>query len=283
MLYTEQELKEIVRLCVDGMKLEEAKTKALKRHIIEDYESAIKNIHDTVCEYFEVDNIFPANRETRNLAPMAVFAYLIMDSVSQYRYKEVHEAFSTYTGRSRCTFYHYIDLYEKEAHLHDIRVVKKDYICNHFINLKEKITGKKIDDIPKKKYEPKRTFTTCYVRFEKNEEDIITDIKENFYSYQELNDKYFFMSEYENVKKFFARERPELVKLIRTDRRTAIGKAIAERRKEFIKCLKEGYTIKEMNDRFDLYGRHKGRLHNMMYTYERRIYNILMQNEKSRK
>jgi len=282
MLYTEQELSALIELTKEGRTLQQAKEEIYLTYKTDDVVKFISDIKELICDYYNVPSLFPLSRKTRHLIPMVTFAYLIVDRIPSCRGKMIHELFTLYTGRDRCTFLHYVTLYEQGSHLHDTREHLGDCLTNHFFNLKKKITGEDLS-IKKLNIIPKIKQTLASERFNRKKDSIIKDIVERFYSYEELNNKYFFMHDHKVVKNFFNREHPEYVGLIRNSYKTQISISLAENRSSFINMITQGCTFNEINREFSIYPRRLKRLKDLMEKREPRIYKMINNYELSKK
>tara|TARA_R100001463_G_scaffold28613_7_gene65574 strand:- start:108 stop:977 length:870 start_codon:yes stop_codon:yes gene_type:complete len=282
MTYTDKELKEIVQLIQCGETLEEAKNIITLKYKLTDQGKKINELSEKVKEYFKIDTLVSPSRSSEDIAPMAVFTYLIHEMLGDYKAKNVHETFSIITDKSRCTFYHYTKMYEDGQHLVDRRICKKNYVANHFLILKGRILNEDVSNDLLIVTEKVKKDSLARKRFEQNKKDIIYDIHNNIMSYQELNRKYFLLNDHRSVKKFFALEEKKYIKFIRNSYRTRLSKIIETYKKGFKRKIEKGYTFEEINDYFNIYPCSK-LLRKVAHKHERIIFDIIIQNENDRK
>ena len=282
MMYSEKELNEIVQMVLCGNTLEESKKTIVLKYKIKDQGNEILELADKVKKYFNVDTLVSPSRKSEHLAPMVVFAYLIHEAIGDYKATRVHQTYTLVTGRSRCTFIHYTKMFEKNMHMTDRRVFRNNYLTNHFLILKGKIFNEDVDkyflhvdDNVKKK-------SLARERFEKRKDKIIHDLENNMMSYNELNNKYFFLCNDSAVKKFFVIEEYKYVKFIRNSYKTRLSKIIDTYKVGFIAKLNKGYGFEEINNHFNIYPYTKV-LKEVAYQHEKLIFDIILKNENARK
>lgn len=281
-MYSEKELNEVVQLVLCGNTLEEAKKAIILKYKINDQGNQILEIAEKVKEYFNVDTLVSPSRKSQHIAPMVVFSYLIHEMIGDYKATKVHQTFTIVTGKSRCTFIHYTKMYEKNMHMMDRRVCKNNYITNHFLILKGRILKEDtqfdlitVEDKIKKK-------SLARERFEKKRKDIVYELENNMMSYSELNNKYFYLSNDNAVKKFFMNEEYKYVKFIRNSYKTRLSKIIDTYKVGFIAKLNKGYGFDEINEHFNVYPLTKT-LKEVAYQHEKLIFDIILKNENDRK
>ena len=173
-------------------------------------------------------------------------------------------------------------MYEKNMHMMDKRVIKNNYITNHFLILKGRMLKENVDadliTIDDKTKKP----SLARERFEKKREKIINDLENNMMSYSELNNKYFYLSNDTAVKKFFMNEEYKYVKFIRNSYKTRLSKIIDTYKVGFLAKLKKGYGFEEINNHFDIYPYTK-MLKQVAYQHEKLVFDIILKNENDKK
>jgi len=281
-MYSEKELNEVVQLVLCGNTLEEAKKAIILKYKINDQGNQILEIAEKVKEYFNVDTLVSPSRKSQHLAPMVVFSYLIHEIIGDYKATKVHQTFTIVTGKSRCTFIHYTKMYETNMHMMDRRVCKNNYITNHFLILKGRMLKENTEaDLITIEDKIKKT-SLARERFEKKRKEIVYELENNMMSYSELNNKYFYLSNDNAVKKFFMNEEYKYVKFIRNSYKTRLSKIIDTYKVGFIAKLNKGYGFDEINEHFNVYPLTKT-LKEVAYQHEKLIFDIILKNENDRK
>lgn len=281
MTFSEQELHDIVDMVQKGTDIEIAKEKVVAEYKSDNFKKTYK-IAEAVMRHFEVDTLIPKSRRTPEIMPMQVFAFLINDLIKGSLPKEVKQEFIKITTKDRTTLLHYARQYMFDYHLADHRYAHGDTFTNHFLSIKEKITGEKLDHlrVEPRKGDLNRGLSNLEIIYRDNKENIINDI-DDITSYKELNNKYFFYSDITAFRKMFDLKFPEHKGKIRKNNRVAISKVIDEQKNSFMNCVDNGYTFKDLNDRYDLYSRPSD-LKRMTLRYEPMIAKMILRNEESR-
>jgi len=282
MMYSEKELNEVVQMILCGNTLDEAKKAIIIKYKLNDQGNKILELAEKVKEYFNVDTLVSPSRKTEQIAPMVVFSYLIHEILGDYKATKVHQTFTIVTGKSRCTFIHYTKMYETNMHMIDRRVFKNNYLTNHFLILKGKILNEEIDNDLLFVEEKVKKISLARERFEQKRKKIVYDLENNMMSYSELNNKYFFLSTDNGVKKFFMNEEYKYVKFIRNSYKTRLSKIIDTYKVGFIAKLNKGYGFDEINKHFNVYPITKT-FKEVAYQHEKIIFDIILKNENDKK
>jgi len=116
----------------------------------------------------------------------------------------------------------------------------------------------------------------------KKKEKIVHDLENNMMSYNELNNKYFFLCNDTAVKKFFVSEEYKYVKFIRNSYKTRLSKIIDTYKVGFIAKLNKGYGFEEINKHFNIYPYTKI-FKEVAYQHEKIIFDIILKNENVKK
>lgn len=255
MTFSEQEVHDIVDMVISGIDIEIAKEK-----IIASYKSKSENkttlIAKAVMKHFNIESLEPKSRRTPDIMPMQVYSFLLNDLIKGYLPKEVRKKFTEITKRDRLTLYHYTKMHEAQAHMVDYRYAHGDTFTNHFLSIKEKITGEKLSEyrIQALAHDEDKGLTTIQIRFRDNKEDILKDI-ESITSYHELNKKYFHYESISNLKTMFNKTYPEFIGKIRYGNKLKVSRFINENKESFIKRIEMGYSFKRINKEFKIYSR----------------------------
>ena len=281
MTFSEQELHDIVDLVQKGIDIEIAKEKVTAEYKSDNFKK-VKKISESVMRHFEVDTLIPKSRRTPEIMPMQVFAFLINDLIKGSLPKEVKDEFIKLTTKDRTTLLHYARQYMFGYHLADHRYAHGDTFTNHFLSIKEKITGEKLDHlrVEPRKGDLNRGLSNLEVIYRDNKENILNDI-ENLTSYKELNNKYFFYSDVTAFRRMFDIKFPEHKGKIRNSNKVCISKVIDEQKESFMNCVSMGYTFKDLNNRYNLYSRSSD-LRRMTLRYEPIVGKLILQNEANK-
>lgn len=273
------------KLVSDGVEFEEAKRQIYVKYIVNSEGNQTKELCKVVTEYFGVEDIKPKSRMAEDIAPMVVLSYLIHDQIKDYKHPDVHKTFTILTGKHRTTFFHYTNIWLRNQHLTDNRLAMGDSITNHFLNIKERLTGKDLKDLRVEAETPinPRFGNQSMVsdRFRLKEKEIVHDIENNHMSYIELQDKHFRFATVENVKNFFRTEQIHYNPLIRNTQRNILSRNITEFKETFIDLINKGYTFRDINLELRIYDS-PSYFKKMMAKYEPTFYNMICQNEIKR-
>lgn len=278
MTFTEQEVHDIVEMVVSGMNIETAKEK-----IIGNYRSSYIDISTkiarAVMKHFNISSLSPLSRSTADIIPMQVYAFLLNDLIKGSLPNDVKKDFTSNTKRERLTLYHYTKMYRNQSHLVDYRYAYRDTVTNHFLSIKEKITGEKLDKyrIEAHSYDEDKGLTIMQIKYRDNEKRIIQDI-EDLTSYHELNNKYFQYRTISAFKKMFDKTYPMYIGKIRYGNTVVINKFINKNKKTFLDRVNNGATFKSLNNEFKLYSRVSD-LKRFMLRYEPIIAKMILENE----
>jgi hypothetical protein len=279
MTFTEQELHDIVEMVLSGISIEIAKEKIVASYRSSDFDKATK-IERAVMKHFNTESLIPLSRQTEDIMPMQVYAYLLNDLIKGSIPKDVRDKFIKTTTRDRLSLYHYTKQYNMQCHLVDFRYAFGDTLTNHFLSIKEKITGEQLDKyrIEAHTFDENKGLTTIQIRFKENKEKIVKDI-EDLTSYQELNNKYFFYASVHNFKEMFDKLYPMYIGKIRQGSSgLTVTKVINENKTSFLNCVNMGYDFKRLNKEFDIYGRATD-LKRTMLRHEPIIAKMILENE----
>lgn len=278
MTFTEQEVHDIVEMVVSGIDIETAKEK-----IVANYRSSYLDLSTkiarAVMKHFSITSLSPLSRQTEDIMPMQVYAFLLNDLIKGSLPNDVKQDFIANTKRDRLTLYHYTKMYNNQSHLVDYRYAHGDTLTNHFLSIKEKITGEKLDQyrIEAHSSDENKGLTTIQIRFRDNKENIIKDIEE-YTSYHELNNKYFHYESISAFKIMFDKTYPMYIGKIRHGNTVVVTKFINENKKTFLDRVNNGATFKSLNNEFKFYTRVSD-LKRFMLRYEPIFAKMVLENE----
>lgn len=276
MTYTQKELDAILELTSQGKSKDEA--------LIEVFESKpVSRIAAVVKEYFNIDSLIPKNREPHNLAPTAIFYYLVCDLCFMPRDTKVHKTAVRYTDHNRSTYIAYIVKFEQDAHKFDNRYVYGDALYNHFLKIKGKINQKDYSELRIKPYINKNTEERVPL-FERvmleRKEDVISFIG-NGVSLEALNTKFFDFQRTATLRYHLKHKYPDLNKKVGYKRGTRITIGMADYGESIIRSINAGANSKELNLRYFGYDGLSSFRKSMMKE-QNELYLQILENERRR-
>lgn len=274
--YTKEEVDKIMDLVSNGLSKEEALSKMFESKTVNELAKIVK-------EYFNIDTLVPVSRKYEDLAPTAIFYYIICDIIFMPRDTKVHKTAVLHTGHDRTNYLHYVSNFEKDIHKLDNRYVLGDSVYNHFLNIKGGINNKdyselKIDPfIPINSIKPvlKNTFDEI---FKLNKEEVESLIKRGV-SAKYLNDHIFKFGSYQTLKRNLKNKKPDLFKNLKSNRYSKV-KSILEDHKENVDiCIKKGYDFKRINELYFGYNVVRD-FKKILIKYEPKLYYRIEENER---
>lgn len=282
-MFKTSEVEEMFELWERGYTLDEAIDEIIVKYQTSGEEIKVMEIAEMVMNYFDIDSLIPKSRQTKHLGAMVVFNYLIYELIPRYEKTEVHKRVTELTSRDRTNFIFYRYNWINGKHLMDNRIYKGDTITNHMLNIKSRITGLDYEHMKIKVkeediYDKYKGMSRYEIIFDKNKEAITEDIKDNFYSFHELNNKYFHTCYINGLRSFFMNKQNKLFRIIRDGRKNKATTFINENRKSFLGRVRKGYTFRELNDIFEIYDNDSNFISSMK-KHEPRISKLILENE----
>jgi hypothetical protein len=277
MRYTKEDLETILKECKKGETIQDAIDR------LETSEEVVK-ISEVTKSYFNVETLVADSRKPGDIVPSIVFFWLCADMCFNPRSRNVHKTVCKLTQRDRTSYLYYLRSVESEIHTYDNRLVLGDAVYNHFLNVKEMITGKdlsskRIKPFIKEKEKEKNKYPTKFKEvMDKKEKEISEKIEDGCTSTY-LNDNYFFYCNTYQLRGHFKKNYPSLFYKIQWGFPTKLQKIFEEKKKEIKTYIEKGCTTKELNERYVGYENHNTikKLMKKFYPY---LHEKLIENEE---
>lgn len=273
-MYTEAEVNKIVRLCLDGEILADAKS------MVRGFNPEVIAIADVVKEYFGITSLAPKSRRKEEISPMSTFFYLINELLDKPRLKQVYFTCIELTKKDRTTFINYCEKYSREDHLHDKLPNLGDCNTNHFIKIKEILTGEDLSDqyveVFKNSYTHETVNKFYFRKFRENEAEILKAIESN-QTFDYINDNFF---GYANTTSLRYNMRVNDNKLYERvfKPKNKVELNMMEYGDEIKRRIEKGDTFKIINDRYFQYNQ-LSEFRKTIKSYDLKLYKKLIKNE----
>ena len=246
-IYSEKDLISIVNFLNQGYELNKSKTLALQQ------DPLIHLISESVMDHFDIKTLIPRSRKTRDIIPMVVFFYLVIDQSKNPKNSIYFTKALQLTKKHRTTYLHYLRSYVDGLHMLDSRILNGKSVTNHFLQIKSKITG---DDLTHLEVKDKIIISKAQdvkTKFDKkiddNVEEMMEDISSGF-SYKDLNDKYFQFSSAESFKYKLKRSHATMYSMVKRHRSSLASRVYIKDKKTIDNIIQGGVTWSALNNMF---------------------------------
>ena len=275
MKYSIEDLKKIVS---------EAKEGETIKDVIERLETSqeVLDIAEKVKKYFDVDDLAAKSRIPEEILPSIVFCWLCADLCFMPANRKVYKTVCSLTKRDRTSYLYYIRKVEAMEHTFDNRLILGDAVYNHFLNVKEMITGEDLSNLHVKPYlnqKIKGTYPTRFKEIMKDKGEEILDKIEKGITSKYLNDNYFLYSNAHYLRGHFKKNYPSAFYKIQWGFPTKLQQAFDDKRDEIVLYIDKGCTFKELNDRYLGYDNFRN-ASRVMEKFYPDLYEKIVENEK---
>ena len=231
-------------------------------HFNNDISKVLENLNKVITEYFEVDSLKEGRMGKKLSSQRALFYYTFIElyasSVTEQR-TSLTEQIKEYTGLDRTSYNYFEKLYNDEFHLFDNKIMKKDYVYNHFYILLSKISGKDYSDkLRNKPFFPK-PYKSRFVVVIENHKQEVKEMIEKGLGLRDINEKLFGYSNYKILYNRLNQYTPDLFEIFtackskRKDLRFNFNQIVDDNLQEIKDLIKEGVPLSYINDKFFFY------------------------------
>ncbi len=246
-IYSDKDLDSIVNFLKQGYDLKKAKILSLQQ------DPLIHLISNSVMDYFETNTLIPRSRRSEDIIPMVVFFYLVIDQSKNPKNSIYFTKALQLTKKHRTTYLHYLRSYVSGLHMMDTRMLNGKSLTNHFLEIKEKITGEDLSSIKVKDVlivsKAKQAKTRFDSKIDENIEEMMDDISSGF-SYSDLNDKYFQYSNCDSFKYRLKKSHSNMYSMVKRHRSSLASKVYNQDKDTIDKIIEGGVTWSALNNMF---------------------------------
>jgi len=246
-IYSDKDLDSIINFLKQGYELSKAKILSLQE------DPLIHLISNSVMDYFNIKTLIPRSRKSEDIIPMVVFFYLVVDQSKNPKNSIYFTKALQLTKKHRTTYLHYLRNYVSGLHMMDSRILNGKSLTNHFLEIKEKITGEDLTNIKVEDKviisKAKQAKTKFDKKIDENIEEMMDDISSGF-SYSDLNNKYFQYNDCSSFKYRLKKSHSNMYSMVKRHRSSLASKVYKEDKETIDKIIEGGVTWSALNNMF---------------------------------